>query len=227
VTGNAANASLAIGTNDVDGGQTTLTTPIFNTSTIPNATISYWRWFSNDAGAVGTPDTLRVDISSNGVTWVPVERVVTSSAWTKVTFRIDDYVTPSILTRVRFIAEDVGTGSVVESAIDDFMVFEGETVTDAPAPRFTTRLLANVPNPFNPSTTMRVQVGAATRLQLRIFDVRGRLVKHFPPRQVGPGLYQETWDGVDDRGRPVASGVYLYEMTTPHDRQARRMHLLK
>lgn len=227
VTGNAANASQSIGTNDVDGGRTTLVTPIFDATAVPHATVSYWRWFSNDAGAVAAPDTMRVDISSDGLNWISVEKLVTSSQWTKVTFKVADYVTPTILTRLRFSAEDIGVGSIVESAIDDFMVFEGSVVTDAQVTPVATRLLANYPNPFNPSTTLRFELAMPSTVQLRIYDIRGRLVKTYPQRQVGAGLHQESWNGVDDRGRQVATGVYLYEMVTPERRESRRMHLLK
>jgi hypothetical protein len=226
VTGNAANAALNIGTNDVDGGRTTLVTPYFNTAVIPHATVSYWRWFVNDAGVV-SPDTLRVDISSDGSTWVPVERLTVSERWTNVTFRVADYVPPTMFTQMRFSAEDIGAGSIVESAIDDFMVFEGSVVTDASTTPFVTRLLTNYPNPFNPSTTLRYEVSVPSQVQLRIYDIRGRLVKAYPLRQVGAGQHLEAWNGVDDRGRRVASGVYLYEMVTSENRESRRMHLLK
>jgi hypothetical protein len=67
----------------------------------------------------------------------------------------------------------------------------------------------NVPNPFNPATLLRYGLAAAGPVRLDIFDGRGRLVRSLVRRPyVAAGFYTATWDGRDDGGRPVASGVY-------------------
>jgi choice-of-anchor B domain-containing protein len=228
VTANAASASQAVGTADVDGGFTTLLTPLFDVSGLTDPIVSYWRWYSNDAGTPAPPDTFRVDISNNaGGTWVPVERVVASSAWTEVTVRVSDYVTPSAIMRVRFIAEDIGAGSIVEAAIDDFMAYEGDGVTDVVPARGVTRLLANVPNPFNPATRLRFELAASGRAELRIFDVRGRLVRTLEDRRLDAGPHVRRWDGLDNHGRPVASGVYMARLVAPAYSGTQRLVLVR
>jgi hypothetical protein len=92
-----------------------------------------------------------------------------------------------------------------------------------------TSLESVFPNPFNPSTSIRYHVGASARVTLAIYDVRGRLVRQLLDADI-PGSTQErmiTWDGSDDRGRPVASGVYFVRMHTPSSAQSRKMVLIK
>lgn len=73
-----------------------------------------------------------------------------------------------------------------------------------PSPR-----LRGVPNPFNPSTTIRFELSRTGQVELRIFDVSGRLVRDLGAgwRETGP--QRVRWDGRDDHGEAVATGVYL------------------
>jgi hypothetical protein len=117
----------AIGANDVDGGQTTLTSPVLNLAGAgSDARISYWRWYSNDAGSAPNADVFTVDISANnGASWVNVETVgpagpETHAGWFYHEFNPADFITPTSTVRLRFIASDLGSGSIIEAALDDF-----------------------------------------------------------------------------------------------------------
>ncbi len=112
---------------DVDGGQTILTSPAFDVAGENDATISYSRWYDNTGSGLGNApgtDIFTVQISDDdGGTWTDLEIVgpstpESSGGWFSVTYRIADFVTPTAQVRVRFIAEDVGDGSVVEAAVD-------------------------------------------------------------------------------------------------------------
>lgn len=87
------------------------------------------------------------------------------------------------------------------------------------------------PNPFNPSTTLRVRLPEGTSAQdasMKIYNVLGQLVKTFDPAGVMAGSYREfRWDAVDDAGRRVASGMYLFVVTTPNARYTVKLLLLK
>jgi len=85
----------------------------------------------------------------------------------------------------------------------------------------------NSPNPFNPSTQIQFSIPAGARVQLRIFDVRGRLVRALVDQDYDAGTWQVTWNGRDDTGRTVASGTYLYELRADDQRKVRKMGLLK
>ncbi|MCA9310461.1 MAG: hypothetical protein KDA21_04595, partial [Phycisphaerales bacterium] len=117
-----------LGDQDIDGGQTTLTSPVIDVTPLGSeARIGYWRWYSNTTGAAPGEDIFVIDVS-NGGAWVNVETVGpsgegTSGGWIYHEFRIADFVTPNSTIQVRFVASDFGSGSVVEAALDDFVVF--------------------------------------------------------------------------------------------------------
>lgn len=118
-----------LGDNDVDNGKTTLVSPIIDLSD-GDATIGYWRWYSNNTGAAPNADVFEVDISNQGGavgTYVSVEVVGpsgpgTSGGWFYHEFVVSDVVTPTAQIRMRFVASDFGAGSLVEAALDDFSV---------------------------------------------------------------------------------------------------------
>jgi hypothetical protein len=127
VTG--ATAGTGVGSFDVDGGLTTLLSPALPISGRPDARVSYWRWYSNNQGGAPNADTFRVEISANGTSgWLPFETVGpvvdSGGGWVYHEARVGDFVIPTNNTRLRFIAEDAGTGSVVEAALDEFRIFE-------------------------------------------------------------------------------------------------------
>lgn len=132
VTGQAA-AGAAAGTADVDGGYTTLVSAAYNLAGFDDAQVSYWRWYSNGASTSGPyADTFRIDVSTNnGSTWTRAETVGPGSAsdpntnpgWRFATWNLSSLgLTPTNQIRVRFIAEDAGTASLVEAAVDDFEI---------------------------------------------------------------------------------------------------------
>ena len=106
----------------------------------------------------------------------------------------------------------------------------GGTVTGiggSPTPH-TFALYPNVPNPFNPTTTIRYDVpSSGSDLSLRIYDVGGRLVKTLVEGTQTAGEKSVTWNGRDDAGRPVASGVYFYRLTAPNYTKTHKMVLMK
>ncbi len=124
VTGNAA-PGASVGTNDVDGGTTTLISPILDASTPGEAFIVYHRWYSNDQGSGPNADSMPVSISNDGgATWTLLEDVSeNANAWVRVEHRIADFVAPTSQVRLRFQARDLGTGSIVEAGVDDVRVF--------------------------------------------------------------------------------------------------------
>jgi 1,4-alpha-glucan branching enzyme len=92
----------------------------------------------------------------------------------------------------------------------------------------------NFPNPFNPSTKIRFRVKENSHVILRIYDVLGRQVKTLVNKEMNNGQYTVNWNGENNSGEKVSSGIYLYRMEgVPLDRQAgnyvktRKMLLLK
>lgn len=85
----------------------------------------------------------------------------------------------------------------------------------------------NSPNPFNPQTTIRFELPSAMRVQLSIYDVHGRLVRKLIDEQRVEGASTAEWNGRDDRGAVVATGLYFYVLDAGGSRQQRKMLLLK
>ena len=123
ITGAAANGGA--GGNDVDNGSTTLTSPAFDATGAGDMIVSYWRWYSNDQGASPNEDSMPVSISNDdGQTWTLLEDVTeNTNAWTYAEFAIADYLEPTAQMRLRFVASDLGDGSLVEAGVDDLLVF--------------------------------------------------------------------------------------------------------
>jgi hypothetical protein len=92
-----------------------------------------------------------------------------------------------------------------------------------------TRLLPNLPNPFNPTTTISYEVGggAATDVKLVVFDVRGRHVATLVDGRVEPGRHQVIWNGTDRNGHPVASGTYFSQLQWRGQASTRPLSLVK
>lgn len=70
----------------------------------------------------------------------------------------------------------------------------------------------NYPNPFNPSTTIKYQLPAASEVKITIYNLLGRPVRILIDEEKPAGFYSINWDGLNDRGVKVASGIYLYQI---------------
>jgi hypothetical protein len=90
-------------------------------------------------------------------------------------------------------------------------------------------VLPPYPNPFNPTTTLRLYVapGSDQRLDLAVFDLRGRLVRQLHSGRAEAGWREFTWDGRDDGGRGQASGVYFVRARQAHDAETFKLTLVK
>lgn len=132
------NAGSSLGANDVDGGATTLESPNFDLSGLSTATMGYWRWYSNDTGAAPNADTFVIDISDDGgASWVNLETIGpsgpgTHAGWNFHEFDVSTFVSLTSQVRLRFIASDYGTGSVIEAAVDDLRVLSEQCIAPPP-----------------------------------------------------------------------------------------------
>jgi hypothetical protein len=88
----------------------------------------------------------------------------------------------------------------------------------------------NYPNPFNPSTTIAFDLpvmGSNQSVNLTIYDLRGRCVRILIDSELEPGNHKIHWNGRDDRGQSVASGIYLYRLKAGDETFTRKMTVLK
>jgi len=101
---------------------------------------------------------------------------------------------------------------------------------ETPGPRMLT-LQPNYPNPFNPSTTVKLflpgQAGSASHLRVEIFDLLGRRVRSLFDDSSEPGWHSFVWHGRDDQGRTQPSGVYLLRARGADASVSAKMMLMK
>ena len=88
-------------------------------------------------------------------------------------------------------------------------------------------LLENSPNPFNPSTTIRYTLPEVSKVKLTIYNALGQKIRVLVDVPQTTGSYKVQWDGRDDSGRPVASGLYLYRLDAGLNVVVRKMMLIK
>ncbi|MCB2229820.1 T9SS type A sorting domain-containing protein [bacterium] len=92
-------------------------------------------------------------------------------------------------------------------------------------PRFL--LMQNYPNPCNPVTTIEYSLPNRSDVNIEIFDVLGRRVRLLVNDRKSAGAYRVTWDGTDQCGKPVSTGVYLYRIQAGDYVKSRKMLLIK
>jgi len=88
-------------------------------------------------------------------------------------------------------------------------------------------LYQNYPNPFNPFTTIRFYLPSSGQVTLSIYNMLGQRVATLISATVKAGYSEADWDGADQGGSPVASGIYLYRLETSNFSETKRMLLLK
>jgi hypothetical protein len=99
------------------------------------------------------------------------------------------------------------------------------------------RLIGNFPNPFNPVTTIQFTAedvglrsttpGQAEHTELIIYNLKGQKVKTLLNEKLDAGYHSVVWDGKDDTGKPVTSGIYFYKLQTKKDSSMKKMILLR
>ena len=92
---------------------------------------------------------------------------------------------------------------------------------------FKNALFPNAPNPFNPVTTIRYEVGQNAPVDITIYNIQGRVVRNLVQETKAPGRYEIVWDGHDDLGSSVGSGVYLCRLQIGKYGSVRKMVLVK
>ncbi len=232
ITGNAA-PGQGQGENDVDDGRTTLLSPVFDLSGRDHAGVRYFRWYTNNTGFSPNADSWVVEVSNDGwQTWASIENTTTSErVWKLVELDLADLITLTDQVQLRFIAADEGDGSVVEAGVDDFAILEyqePETGVGETMPGAAVVLRQNTPNPFNPRTTIRFSVPQPGQsVSLKLYDLGGRLVRTLVADELLAGAQQIVWDGTDDGGREVSTGVYFCRVQWDAGSVTRKLTLIR
>jgi hypothetical protein len=90
-----------------------------------------------------------------------------------------------------------------------------------------TKLGGNYPNPFNPSTEISFAIVNQGHVFIEVFNIKGEKVAVLRDEVIKPGNYSVTWNGRDENGNPVSSGVYFYKMKASKFVSTKKMILIK
>ncbi len=140
-----------------------------------------------------------------------------------------DAVTPADASRFEYVDVSAQGGNTYRYQIG-VVDADGEyfsPVETVSLPRREPALEQNRPNPFNPSTVIGITLPARGHATLTVYDAVGNRVRMLADEVLGPGRQEFAWDGRDDRGASVASGVYFYRVRAGTFTATRRMVLLK
>ena len=161
---------------------------------------------SEDGGG-SWPHTVASGPLISPVTWYPGTLITSDACVLRVTVSDGSGRTASDQSETTF-----SMGLV--SAIDDL-------------PQYRLALGQNAPNPFNPATEISFALPRAQEIELRIYDLEGRVIRTLVNGRVESGAHTVAWRGGDDQGARVASGLYFYRLVTEDGTLTKKMTLLK
>jgi hypothetical protein len=102
-----------------------------------------------------------------------------------------------------------------------------EVAVEEPSPPKASAIVRAIPNPFRPSTSIRFRLAAAAPADLKIFSVTGRLVRTFDLGRLPAGEHAVVWNGTDEGGSRVGSGVYIARLHAPDGAHSMRVVLVR
>jgi serine protease AprX len=176
-------------------------------------------------------DSVFVEASTDdGTTWNRFPQSLNGSVFnfTQITVDMAPYIGLSDV-RLRFHFKSDASTAREGVYIDDIAFAWVPTgIIDglAPTPRLFS-LDQNYPNPFNPSTAISFSLGEKESVNLYIFDLLGRKIRSLISTDMDAGSHSIVWDGRNDNGQDVASGMYLYRLQTGSSSETRRMTLVR
>ncbi len=186
-------------------------------SKMETATLGAWAWTNVDAKG----NLLTVGVTTAGVNTVHLWMREEGAHVDKVILTTDVNFVPT----GQGPAESPRSGAAPATERGgrglDALVLEG---ADLPTDY---ELGENYPNPFNPSTTIKFALPEASNVTLEVYDSMGRRIATLMSNQLAAGRYEAQWDGRNEAGSPVASGIYLYRIKAGNFTETKTMLLMK
>ena len=212
----------------------------------PGAQVTFHHWMDVGSNGPITWDGGLIEISVNGGEWEQIEPLggypsVTMNNpaspfeegtevfagefdWEEVTLDLSAY---SGTAQIRFV---FGSANLITGEgwyIDDIYYSNTTGSNDNTIIPIMNKLNSNFPNPFNPTTTISFSLKETGNVKIEIFNIRGQKVKTLINGLLPAKNHQIVWNGKDDKGKSVSSGIYFYKMRSANYTASRKMILMK
>jgi len=212
-----------------------LTTTAIDCSDLSAVSLKFRRWLGVEQPAY---DHAYVRVSNDGSAFTTIwenTAEITDASWSLQEFDISDIADHESTVYVRWtMGTTDGSWQYCGWNIDDVEIWgieENPTAVAEGRSFDRAALMTVVPNPFNPTTEIAYALPAETKdaldVTLSIYNCRGQLIRTLVDASQPAGSYGATWDGTDESGRAVASGVYFAHLRWNGKSETRRMVLLK
>jgi len=204
----------------------------FNLSQLNAAYISYWtRYYIEEDRDFGFIEAS----ADSGLTWQTLGDPYTGTQgnWIEGARSLTAFCGPGFNdVRIRFRLVSDSTGTKAGWFIDDINLYPYELQTAVRSKENGSLpqqfvLYDNYPNPFNPETTIEYQLSQASQVKLAVYNLLGQEVKTLINKNHEAGRFNLTWDGKDNLGQAVPSGVYFYRIQAEGFTQTKKMLLLQ
>lgn len=134
--------------------------------------------------------------------------------------------------RLRFVSDSTRVGPALGWFIDNIEIKTGELVTSLAEEKLGVapsgyRLADNYPNPFNPETTIEYEIPISGSIRLEIYNMLGQKIKTLIDQNQMAGVHRAIWNGKNEFGEAVASGIYLYRIQSNNFTATKRMLLIR
>ncbi len=172
--------------NDVDGGKTTVTSPVFS-SIKETSVFEFYKWFTHGSGFIfPAQGQWKVQITNDGVNWVTVEQTNYGDHrhWIKGMYKFSDYVELTDQMQVRYEVSDFGQGSIVEGLIDDFKLYEYSESTGVDGDVFANQFDI-YPNPAYDEIMIRMEGNLKEIDEITLCNVLGEKINIDTPATAG------------------------------------------
>ena len=159
---------------------------------------------------------------------IPLTEMFEGGSWDNAWYEALGLFDWSAIQQLEIVAEQAPLGDA-EFWFDEIRLVDGATASlqNTPLEPRQMTLGQNFPNPFNASTLIPFTLTHSSESSLTIFDIQGRVVKELALRTYPAGIHQLSWDGRDDQGRELCSGVYLAQLRLGQEVHMVKISLLK
>ena len=196
-----------------------------------NATLNFFYDWWDTYDIVPGPmlgSTIQIKVNNTTIHTIDASNYVQNGQYKEVDLSLANYAGQSITIQFYITYGDPGLWQDYGMFLDNVSVRAPVGISDDPMIiPLASKLHANYPNPFNPTTTISFDTPKDGNVQIDIFNIKGQKVKSLVNDHFAPGTHKVVWNGTDDQGQNVGSGIFFYRMKSEGYETNRKMILMK